>query len=92
MDVTRRVSLALLILFSVAITAFGPGAIAEERATAPAQSSDVERGKHLVDESGQVPGMPHTPRDAVCGKSRLLARFAGRARLDRTGPSGHEMV
>jgi mono/diheme cytochrome c family protein len=61
MDVTRRVSLVLLILFAVAITA--RTVHSQKNATAPAQSSDVERGKYLVDEVAKCQEC-HTPRDA----------------------------
>jgi mono/diheme cytochrome c family protein len=61
MEVTRRVSLALLILFAVAITA--RTVRSQKNATAPAQSSDVERGKYLVNEVAKCQEC-HTPRDS----------------------------
>jgi len=61
MEVTRRASLAVLILFAVAITA---SSVRSQKSTAaPAQSSDVERGKYLVDEVAKCQEC-HTPRDA----------------------------
>jgi mono/diheme cytochrome c family protein len=61
MEVTRRLSLALLILLAVVFTA--RSVRSQKNAAAPTQSSDVERGKYLVDEVGKCQEC-HTPRDA----------------------------
>jgi mono/diheme cytochrome c family protein len=60
MEVTRRLSLALLILVAVAIAA--SSVRSQKSATAPAQSSDIERGKYLVNEVAKCQEC-HTPRD-----------------------------
>src|ERR1700681_4743004 len=59
MEVTRRASLAILILFALAITA----RTVRLQKNATAQSSDVERGEYLVNEVAKCQEC-HTPRDA----------------------------
>lgn len=61
MEVTRRVSLGLLILIAVVISA--STVLSQKSATAPAQPGDVERGKYLVNEVAKCQEC-HTPRDA----------------------------
>jgi mono/diheme cytochrome c family protein len=61
MEVTRRASLALLILLAVVISA--SSVRSQKNAAAPAQQSQADRGKYLVDEVAKCQEC-HTPRDA----------------------------